>query len=229
MHMSSVNPATPATGRGEERPGADLGPGFERSLHPMLVVDSVRRYVDANAAASLFMRMPREEIIRHRVDEFVPPEGLADFDNSWRAFISRGSAPAESEWYFPADETRIPIVVGCTSIGSDLHLIVVLPWGSPEEAETALVDDARTGDGSALTKRERQMLTLLALGHSGEQIAQELFISPETVRTHVQHARSKLGASTRTHAIAIALTRGEISPVLTDLGGRRPADSREST
>jgi DNA-binding CsgD family transcriptional regulator len=66
-----------------------------------------------------------------------------------------------------------------------------------------------------LSEREREVLTLLALGHTGEQIARDLVISPETVRSHVQHARRKLGASTRTHAIAIALTRGEISPDLT--------------
>jgi DNA-binding CsgD family transcriptional regulator len=61
-----------------------------------------------------------------------------------------------------------------------------------------------------LTERESQVLSLLAAGQSGAEIAAELVLSPETVRTHVRNAMSKLGASTRSHAVALALQRGEI-------------------
>jgi len=62
----------------------------------------------------------------------------------------------------------------------------------------------------SLTPRERQVLSLLAGGRSGAQIAAELVLAPETVRTHVRNAMSKLGATTRSHAVAMALERGEI-------------------
>jgi DNA-binding CsgD family transcriptional regulator len=62
-----------------------------------------------------------------------------------------------------------------------------------------------------LTPREREIFRLLALGLSGKDIARQLFLSPATVRTHVQNGVGRLGARTRGHAIAIALTRGEIS------------------
>ena len=61
-----------------------------------------------------------------------------------------------------------------------------------------------------LTQRESQVLGLLAEGRSGAQIAADLVLSPETVRTHVRNAMSKLGATTRSHAVALALQRGEI-------------------
>jgi DNA-binding NarL/FixJ family response regulator len=61
-----------------------------------------------------------------------------------------------------------------------------------------------------LSPRERQILALLSKGLSGEDAAQELHLSPETVRTHVRNAMSKLDASTRVHAVALALQRGEI-------------------
>jgi DNA-binding NarL/FixJ family response regulator len=61
-----------------------------------------------------------------------------------------------------------------------------------------------------LSPREREVLHLLATGMTGEQIADRLFISSETVRTHVRNAMDKLDASTRVHAIAIALRQGEI-------------------
>jgi DNA-binding CsgD family transcriptional regulator len=56
-----------------------------------------------------------------------------------------------------------------------------------------------------LTKREREVLLLLAEGLQLEEIARRLEIGLETVRTHVRHAGARLGASNRTHAVAIAI------------------------
>jgi DNA-binding NarL/FixJ family response regulator len=63
----------------------------------------------------------------------------------------------------------------------------------------------------ALTKREREILRLLADGMRNEQVASVLFISPLTVRTHVKHAMDKLEADTRTQAVATALRQSLIS------------------
>ena len=62
-----------------------------------------------------------------------------------------------------------------------------------------------------LTARERDVLRLLSIGLSNEEIGRELFISAETVRTHVGKALTKLQASTRAHAVATALRRSLIS------------------
>jgi DNA-binding NarL/FixJ family response regulator len=56
-----------------------------------------------------------------------------------------------------------------------------------------------------LTQRERDVLRLLADGLSNEEIGKRLFISSETVRTHVRKAMAKLDADTRTQAVARAL------------------------
>lgn len=56
-----------------------------------------------------------------------------------------------------------------------------------------------------LTHRERDVLRLLADGLSNEEIGKRLFISAETVRTHVRKAMDKLDADTRTQAVARAL------------------------
>ena len=56
-----------------------------------------------------------------------------------------------------------------------------------------------------LTQRERDVLRLLADGLSNEEIGKQLFISAETVRTHLRKAMDKLGAETRTQAVALAL------------------------
>ena len=63
----------------------------------------------------------------------------------------------------------------------------------------------------ALTQREREVLRLLADGHSNEEVGKRLFIAPDTVRTHVRKAMRKLDADTRTQAVATALRQELIS------------------
>ena len=102
-----------------------------------------------------------------------------------------------------------------------------LKSGAPEELRDAIRTVAEGGDyldprltsflsrangdhRFLLSPREREILALLSSGRSGEEAAEELHLSPETVRTHVRNAMSKLGASTRVHAVALALQQGEI-------------------
>ncbi len=75
----------------------------------------------------------------------------------------------------------------------------------------ALLSRGATRRVPHLSPREREILDLLAQGLTGERIATQLFLSPETVRTHVRNAMEKLEANTRVHAIAIALRQGEIA------------------
>lgn len=74
-----------------------------------------------------------------------------------------------------------------------------------------LSSSAATEKMTNLTQRERDVLRLLADGMSNEEIGKELFISPETVRTHVRKAMAKLDADTRTQAVATALRQSLIA------------------
>jgi DNA-binding NarL/FixJ family response regulator len=60
----------------------------------------------------------------------------------------------------------------------------------------------------ALTPREVEVLSLVAQGMANKEIADRLGTSDGTIRIHLQHILSKLGASDRTHAVTIALQRG---------------------
>jgi DNA-binding NarL/FixJ family response regulator len=84
-------------------------------------------------------------------------------------------------------------------------------------AAVAAVADAAVGDATVagvpgtasrpkaggLTPREREVMALLGDGCNGPEIAERLYISTETVRTHIAHAVTKLGARTRVHAVAM--------------------------
>ena len=63
-------------------------------------------------------------------------------------------------------------------------------------------------DLAALTAREREVMAWVAEGHSNEEIAEKLFVSPLTVRTHVHRAMAKLGARDRAQLVVIAYQSG---------------------
>jgi DNA-binding NarL/FixJ family response regulator len=67
-------------------------------------------------------------------------------------------------------------------------------------------------DGEQLTRRERQVLELIAAGHSNKRIAFELGIAEKTVKTHVGHLLAKLGVSDRTQAALLAVQNGLAGP-----------------
>jgi DNA-binding NarL/FixJ family response regulator len=62
-----------------------------------------------------------------------------------------------------------------------------------------------------LTARERQVLRLLAEGLANKAIGEQLFISADTVRTHIRKAMDKLGSDTRTQAVATAIRQSLIA------------------
>jgi DNA-binding NarL/FixJ family response regulator len=73
---------------------------------------------------------------------------------------------------------------------------------------------------SALTKREREILLFLTRGADNDAMAEELFISPQTARTHVQNVLAKLGVHSRLEAIAFVNRNALLDDL--ELSGTRP-------
>jgi two-component system, NarL family, response regulator NreC len=67
---------------------------------------------------------------------------------------------------------------------------------------------AKLADADPLSDREREVLRLLALGHTNQEIAKMLYISVRTAETHRAHIMQKLGLQTRADLVAYALDRG---------------------
>jgi len=83
----------------------------------------------------------------------------------------------------------------------------------PPDVAGGLVSEIRLrkqDNTPALTKREQEILHLIAAGKSLPEIAKELFLGLTTVKTHVQHLYEKLGVSDRAAAVASAMRRGLI-------------------
>lgn len=76
------------------------------------------------------------------------------------------------------------------------------------DEQVARTHAATEGTGESLTERELGILRLLAQGKDSQAIANELTISANTVRTHLQNIFSKLGAHSKLEAVATATARG---------------------
>jgi DNA-binding NarL/FixJ family response regulator len=75
----------------------------------------------------------------------------------------------------------------------------------------ALATSRRSDIRKALSEREREVLRMLAEGGSYAEIGSTLHLSPDTIRAHAQRAMAKLGARTRTQAVAVALRDGLVA------------------
>lgn len=80
------------------------------------------------------------------------------------------------------------------------------------QATAYLLHEVRTPEAKeALTEREREVLRLLVQGRSNKEIARDLQIAEDTVKTHVKHILAKLGVQSRTQAVLCAMRLGLVS------------------
>lgn len=193
---------------------------FERSRHPMLIADDQRRWVTGNTAACELLGIAREAVPWHTMDEFTPRSERPRLEEQWQTFLACGAAEGWYQLYVP-DRGPVPVEFSATAnVLPARHLSVFIP---PDEAAADLAGIAPPGEAAwkavtaeengrlQLTEREREIMTLVASGLQSGDIAERLFLSPETIKSHVHNAMGKLGAHTRAHAVAIALVTGQIS------------------
>ena len=213
----SANQKTFAESRFGSEAVTRLRSAFGRSKHAMLFADDERRWITGNHAAADLLSTPLDEIPWHKIDDFLPPGFEAD--RVWQAFIDSGSAEGWIRLIVPG-HTQVPVEYSCiASVLPGRHLITYLTPDEelPEGAEIlARSAAAKTGsdllsDQPELSKREREVLELVAEGCLTREIGDKLFLSPETVKSHVQNALAKLSAHTRAHAVAISLVGGQIT------------------
>ncbi len=77
-------------------------------------------------------------------------------------------------------------------------------------ADTLMTDRSEMLEG--MTDREREVLVLVAAGKSNHEIAEELYLSPATVKTHVNRAMQKLGVHDRAGLVIAAYESGLVKP-----------------
>jgi two-component system NarL family response regulator len=132
------------------------------------------------------------------------PDARACFQAGASGYCLKGSPPG-----------RLVLAIRSISQGAG--------WIDPELSGTVLrpslaqlisLESRSSGKSSReipLSDRELQVLQLIAEGMSNQEIAQQLIVSPETVKTHIKHIMEKLAVSDRTQAVVTALRRGLVT------------------
>ena len=178
---------------------------FKRSSNAMLLLDERRCHVEVNGAYLELLGHRRQALIGRPVYEFVVggPQISAD---EWRVIIKqdqfdgdRGSVasgrrtgqgpvrrPSRGGHRPPADPRR-----------RHQHRARRPP---PERQRRSQPEGPES-----LTPREREIVSLMALGRNGPEIAADLHLSHNTVRTHARNAMNKLGARSRAQLVAMSL------------------------
>jgi PAS domain S-box-containing protein len=200
---------------------------FERSSNPCIILDEHRRVIELNAAALALLGGSRMEVLGASMVDRVATSERGRAASAWYSLLRTGEAfgsrhltrsdGSHVEVQFAASLTRIR--------GRLVALYVVLA------ADHASVPVGGHSVGAALTLREREVVTLIALGLETADIGAQLYITQQTVKSHVRNAMRKLRAHTRAQLVAIALCSGQIvyMPHLRERSAEDPPEAGWST
>ena len=178
---------------------------FQQSRNAMMLVSEHRRIVDANAACVQLLGLRVDEMRHRHVWELVI-DGPLSTEREWREQIATRRFSGEARLRH-ADGSAVLVQWGATTevvTGRRLVLFVALNtsrWGA--RFRRAADDESPI---RPLSAREREIVRLVAMGATGPEIADELRITHDTVRTHVRNAMEKQGARSRAHLVAKALS-----------------------
>ncbi len=181
---------------------------FGQSKNAMALVDAHRRLVDVNGAFVRLLGYERNVLIGQPVRRLVDGGPLLS-ESEWQAALAEGRHAGEAKLLCALGD-RVPVQWASTTevvTGQELTLVVALStsrWGARFRRSSP------HGDSRALTAREREVASLVALGYTGPEIADQLQIAHDTVRTHVRNAMVKVDARSRAHLVAKTLGEGLI-------------------
>jgi PAS domain S-box-containing protein len=174
---------------------------------PLLAAGDDRRIARVNSRWCDLTGYPADEVRGMRVDDLVAPESRPGLEMRWTDLMTAGMATARIVLLAP-DGSRVNVRYGAfANVLRGIHVAAMIAEPGQDARSARPVRSRRAGQ---LTRREQESLRLVAMGMTTTAAAQELGISPETVRTHVRNAMNKLGARTRAQAIAVAMRDGEI-------------------
>jgi DNA-binding CsgD family transcriptional regulator len=174
-----------------------------------VLVDERRCHVDTNGAYLKLLGRKRDDLIGRPISEVVV-DGPRASPEEWAALLGSERGTGEVDLAC-ADGSTVSVQWGATTevvTGRQLVLFVAMNT-SRSGGRFRRSIDANT-DAAPLSARELEVVRLVALGNSGPEIAEELLIAHDTVRTHVRNAMTKVSARSRAQLVAKALGEGHL-------------------
>ncbi len=176
-----------------------------QKLHPDVILMDIRMPgTDGLSATEQITSMPDLSDVRILIlTTFEADDQVFDALRAGASgFLSKSVEPADL-----LDAIRV-VAAGESLLSPRATAILISKFLRTPEPNAPLATQAL----DALTDREREILALAALGLSNDDIASRLFLSPLTVKTHVNRAMAKLGARDRAQLVVIAYQSGLVRP-----------------
>ena len=174
---------------------------FTQSRNAMWLLDDHRCPVDINGAGLKLLGYRREELLGKPIYRIVVG-GPLDTPAEWNAHLHERRLTGEAQLRC-ANGSIVAVQFAATPevvTGRRLVLFVALSTSRRKRGPQR--------EPGVLSEREREVVRLVALGNTGPEIAEELRIAHDTVRTHVRNAMEKAGARERAQLVAMALGEG---------------------
>jgi PAS domain S-box-containing protein len=180
----------------------------ERLAVPASLHDVEGRFVYVNPAAERASGLTNADMVGRHFRDPLQPEARAAVEAHFRRAVERGE-PTDFETRFVDAEGQVrgvramhfPLRDGDETVGV---LILAFDVRAPQH-------DVAATPSPRLTPRQREILDLVASGHTTAEIARELTIASETVRNHIRSILRELNAHSRPEAVATAQRLGLLS------------------
>lgn len=180
---------------------------FDASRNAMALVDDDRCIAFANDALVELVQRSRDDLVGASVLALLPQTEIAQANRAREEFLATGyqsglreivrADGALIECEYAATRTEVP---GHGSLALYVTIDARLVDGDSETATQPTTTES-------LTRREAEVVRTVSLGKTSTEIAAELGVSNETVRTHVRNAMEKTGTHTRAALVAAAFAR----------------------
>ena len=180
---------------------------FKRSKNGMALTDDRRRHVEVNGAYLRLLGYRRPELIGHPLYELSIGGPVAS-EREWQDALRRDQFTGVADLR-RRDGGRVTVeFAGHPTLMNGRRLVLIVLMSANRRGRrlpSAVVDPSRP---APLSRRELEIVRLIALGSSGPEIADELHLAHDTVRTHVRNAMTKVGARSRAQLVAMLLGEG---------------------
>jgi PAS domain S-box-containing protein len=179
---------------------------FNQSRNAMVLLDDDRRHVEINGAYVQLLGYRPSELIGQPVYELRADHAVVS-EAQWRAALRQKQFTGTIE-LVRADGGHVTVeYAGHPEIVTGRQLVLFVALRAARGGRLRDDDPQRTVSAE-LSQRELEVVKLLAHGYSGPEVAEELRIAHNTVRTHTRNAMTKAGARSRAQLVAKTLAEG---------------------
>jgi PAS domain S-box-containing protein len=182
---------------------------FKRSRNAMTLLDDDRRHVEVNGAYLQLLGYPRERLLQMPIYDVVADGPILSL-REWRKVLQSSQFTGVAD-VIRDDGARLTVdFAGHPEVVTGRRFVLLVATGVGRRRRRAGHEVAKEKSTAALSARELDVVELIALGLSGSEIAHELQLAHNTVRTHARNAMRKAGARSRAQLVAMALGDGMV-------------------